>query len=293
MTRRNQKCWLQSAFFAIVVLLGISILPAMGQQPAATIQPSPANNPEESIHGDNDTPHGKTVSAAATPAPEPKSYRIIHLKYGNASEIGQMLENMIADVRIHIDPRTNSMVFLGTHSAFEKALNIIEALDVPASIPKARSNSVDVRIIWLVDGDAAAAKPTDDLKGVVEELHRLGLNDVRQVAQTMVKSQLNGQTFHVSCLPIMDGKFAQLTAAGMIVDSNGLTMQIHMSVTRSEKPGTGFDKLVELDLATTIQENQYLVLGVAPIGKITSVFVIQVIPAPLPAAPPVKIYKPR
>jgi hypothetical protein len=291
MTRYNPIRWRFPARFAFFAIVGIYASPAMGQKADASLQPTAAKQPTATFES-------KPASIPTTYAPtaETKRLLVFHLLHGDATDIANIIAGTLLEdknTRVAVDKRINAILIYASEDQLQLARTLIQSLDVPKPEPKPSLTPIDVRLIWLAEGDAGAAKPADDLKGVVEELHRLGLNDVRQVAQTMVKSQLNGRKFHVSCSPLLEGKPTQLTTEGMIMDMKDLTMQIHISVSRSDKPGTAGDKLVGIDLNTVTEENQYLVLGVAPIGKITSIFVIQVIPAPLPAAaPPVKVFAP-
>jgi hypothetical protein len=266
---RNQRMVLQNlGYTAVFAILGIYASTVTGQQ----INKESKSVPKEAM------PEAVSRAEAST---SPEEIKIFWLKYGNAREIAKLLRDTIENIRVTVDARTNSIVFSGTEEKGRIAQALLEKLDHSAPDNQALS-PVDVRIIWLAEGDASAAKPADDLKGVVEELRRLGLHEVGQVAQALVKSSLGGRTFRISCLPLLEGKPTQLRADGAIREG---MIEIHISATRygetteavsRNKPP---EKLAEIDLSTVFKENQYIVLGVAPIGKYTSVFVIQVLPS--------------
>jgi hypothetical protein len=129
------------------------------------------------------------------------------------------------------------------------------------------------------------------------------------VAQTVVRSQY-GNVFHISCSPLLEFKPTMLTADGTIMP--GGELEIHVSSARPGGPetaafapgpdmqGAGMpspvmpgramgpggpprqssaefaEQLTDLNVHTAFKTNDYIVLAVAPIGKITSVFVIQI-----------------
>jgi len=161
----------------------------------------------------------------------------------------------------------------GTEEKLQTAKAILERLDSPSPSEEHRSLPINVRVFWLIDGDENDAAPAECLKDVVEELHRQGLKNIGQVAQTMVRSQHEG-TFQISCSPLLDKWPTMLTANGRILADSKLRISITATKTNvTDKPG---EKLANVDVNTVFKTNDYIVLAVAPIGKITSVFVIQI-----------------
>jgi hypothetical protein len=287
MTRLYPIGFHKPACLAILTLIGFCALPVMGQQPVLRDELTPVKHPAATGRSDATPPLKPDVSAS-----EPRQFRVIRLKFANPQEVVKVIGVTLLEdhnVRIAVDTRTNSILMSATKEQFRFALDIIQEMDVPPSPPdaKPRSAPVDVRVIWLAEGDANAAKPAEDLKGVVDELHRLGLNKVGQVAQVLVKSQVGGRNFHIACSPLLEGKPTQLTAQGQILED--LTGEISITATRRRdetkgavSPNEPTERLAQIDLNIDMKkayrENQYIVLAVAPIGKITSVFVLQITP---------------
>jgi hypothetical protein len=124
--------------------------------------------------------------------------------------------------------------------------------------------------LWLAN-DGSGAPPADDLKDVVTELSRMGVKDLRQVGQMVVQSS-SGQPFHLSSLPDFAGQPTRVTASGILSEPNdgAVGMEVRIEATGATQ------KLSEVSTRITVPQKQYVVLATAPVGKITSVFVVQV-----------------
>ena len=255
----------------IVAFACVCVRPAMAEQ--AKTDPPPAKEAQ--------TP---PPAKESQPQSEKKIFeviRLIRLRYSDADTMARVLDQSISGrggLRIAIDKQKNSVILMGSEEQLQTAEELIRKLDSPGPNDKAPSSPVSIRIIWLVEGDQNAAAPADNLKDVVEELQHQGLVRLGQVAQTVVRSQYEG-TFQISCSPLLENKPTTLTASGRIL--TGSKLQIRISATEAnarlgadaDQPG---EKLINLDVNTVFKTNDYIVLAVAPIGKITSVFVIQI-----------------
>jgi type II secretory pathway component GspD/PulD (secretin) len=247
---------------AVAAIVCICVNAAMGQStPAAPVPP------------DAQPKNEKPAKASQTPA-EDQDIKIFYLKYCDPELMIQVLNTVIKGGRSAIDKRTNSIIISASNDQMKTADAILRMLDIPYS-EKDRSMPVNVRIYWLVDGEASAAQPVASLKEIVEDLHIQGLKNIGQLAQTMVRSQYDGQ-FHISCSPLLDNKTVMLSASGQIQPGSRLNVRIRASKAKAEGSENPTGNLVELDVNTVYEDGKYIVLAVAPIGKITSVFVIQI-----------------
>jgi hypothetical protein len=253
---------------AILVIACVCVHPVFGQQVKAT-------------------PPEKDLSAKS----EEPMIRIIRIAHGDSENIAGTIANVMPEnsgMKLSCDKRSNIIVLKGTREDVDVALKLITQLDSVNPGDKTRSIPASVRIFWLVDGDKSAAAPSDNLKGVVEELHQLGLTKVGQVAQAIVRCQNEGQ-FQISCSPNLGNTPIMLSVEGRILTGEGL--QVHITATRhrdSEAAVAAADKtthssatrtteqLIDLDVNTVYKSKDYIVLAVAPIGNIPSVFVIQI-----------------
>ncbi len=229
---------------------------------------------------------------AAPREPEAET-RVYRVKYADPSTVLAVLQTMLAGhggVRVALDPKTNSVVMAAPPEQLNTAAQLIERLDVPdAGRAGAKSRMpCQFRIVWLASGvdPAANPAPTDDLKDVVEELSRIGVEGVRQVGQMVVNTLTDGQ-FQVSCSPLFNGEPAQLGASGKFLGKEEpLQLSLQLTATQlapaapGRAGGPGFAgaerRLVNLETVIAPRfDSSYIVLGVAPVGKVTSIFVVQ------------------
>jgi hypothetical protein len=249
---------------AILAVVCVCVRPATGQQTQTAAPPAK---------------EAQTTQPAKESQPQPAEQTnvvVFTLRYSDVETMARVLDKSLGgkdEVHIAIDKQKNALIIRGTEDQLNTAKAILKRLDAPSPSEIYRSLAVNVRIFWLVEGDQNAAAPPEGLKDVVEELHRQGLKNIGQAAQTMVRSQYEG-VFQISCSPLVDKKPITLAASGKILADSKLQVRISATETTGmDKPG---EKLANVDVNTVYKTNDYIVLAVAPIGKITSVFVIQI-----------------
>lgn len=137
---------------------------------------------------------------------------------------------------------------------------------------------VRLRLVWLASNappEVTTALP-EDLKDVTKELAGIGVTDLHLLCQFAV-TIATGSHFEIKGATPVGG--ATLTAGGAlsqaIGDLSALELSLAVRSTRSQANST----MCELSSRTTIRRGQYLVLGVTPMNKATSVFVVQLLPA--------------
>ena len=221
--------------------------------------------------------------------------KIFPLAYSNADDIVNVL-GVLTDIkktRVSVDNRTNSLI---VSSDREQDLNIVEALitrldQAHAEHDRSRfgpSTTFYVRVVWLASGPDGgdAERPAEDLEQVLAELAKLGIDDVRQVAQTIVNVGMDGQ-FAVSCQPVYGERPAQWTIDGELEEADGaFRLRIRLSTSHGPhivESAVGAipqpeEDLVDLETDLVAPEGHYIVLGITPTGKTQSIFVVQITP---------------
>jgi hypothetical protein len=232
--------------------------------------------------------------AAPREAEPEMTTRVYQVKHANASLVLQVLQTMLADrhTRMAVDQKTNSLVIAAPQDVLQNAAELIQKLDIPEAGRRDAKPRMpcQLRIVWLGSGLSSkdAPAPSEDLKQVVEQLSGLGVKDVRQVGQMIVNTQDEGR-FQVSCSPLFDGALAHLTASGVLV-ARGETSEMSLKISATQvqnsfrvqaepgKPGSIEQRLVNIEtvIEPRFDPSHYVVLGVAPVGKVTSIFVVQV-----------------
>ena len=229
--------------------------------------------------------------------------RVYQVKQADPSTVLAVLQTMLAGhagVRVALDPKTNSVVMAAPPEQLKTAAELIKLLDVPKAGGRGDTPGApcQFRIVWLASGLSSkdTPAPADDLKQVVEQLSALGVKDVRQVGQVMVNTKAEGM-FQVKCSPLFESAPAELSVEGKL-DAKTEPVQLSLRIAAKQRrpratlglfaPGDaqgrgegGAIDLVNLDAMISPRfDGSYVVLGVAPVGHVTSVFVVQAIQRP-------------
>lgn len=228
---------------------------------------------------------------AQTPTPPPQpALKVFQLANARAQELAQVLQGVLGKGRFAVDERTNSLILSSDNESLGVAEALIERLDSvanPAALPTARPDHppVQVRVLWLVSGlKGDRAAPAKDLEPVVGALAKLGIEDLRVVANSLVN--VSGTTFTLLGTPVLAAP-TRFEVAGELVWQPHLQyprLTLDLSV-REDRPApkdannaqAAPHSLVSLSSTIDAPYGQFVVLGASPIDEMTSVFVLQVV----------------
>lgn len=219
-----------------------------------------------------------------------RELQIFHLKHADPDEAAAVISSLFDsnDARIAVDRRTNSVLVQAQREMLARIEAIFQKLDTPADKNLTRydpGTTFRVRVVWLATIDADG--PPDDLKDVVALLSKVGVKGLRQVGQVIVNTTPDGR-FQVRCSPVLNKRPADLEISGEFDQQQETpTLKIELSASQAELPPAtadgpprrrGPEKKPLVDLQTVIAAplGHYVVLGVAPVEKMTSVFIVQV-----------------
>lgn len=265
------------------------------QTPAAAVPTSP--QPKSKAVKAQNAPTATYESAPV--AQPPQRVRVFRIRYCPVDNLVNVLARCDIDgvANLVADNVSNTVLAKGSEAALDQLEKLLDQLDSNAASPRG-ATAVRFRVVWLAAGLPAAdgsepSVPAEDLKGVIAELAAMGFNDVRQVTQSMVNTQSPGE-FSLSCSTLCGGNPATLTVGGTLTaasNQNTLALQAQVQSTVRELPAAGpessqptrelqgtVERNVALSVNTMVRQSKYTVLGVTPSGKITSFFVVQVIP---------------
>jgi hypothetical protein len=225
------------------------------------------------------------------PAPEqPRpTLKIFNLSNARAAPMSDLLGELIPNARIAVDDRTNSLIISGDDEALRIAEALALKLDATATQqaqPESTSSprrSVNIRLLWLASGlkEPAGALPKD-LEPVISELSKAGIHDLQLVANTMLSSR--GESFNLLSTPSLETPVTLAVEGTLKWSAENsmplLTVQLVVQrvVERSKPSGETLGALLNLSSTIDAPFGQFIVLGAAPIGKMESVFVLQVTP---------------
>jgi hypothetical protein len=178
-----------------------------------------------------------------------------------------------------VDQLRNQVIVSGDPKTVEGAESFIRHLDTLQSKPK--SPQVQVRLVWLASGSNDVRKPPEDMKAVITELAKLGIEEPCLVSQTSVAAQPDAQ-FRLEGLAGLGTPPYRLSVSGKLLGAPGeLTnrLQISIQATQAAGPGAaGSNQIGRLDTEITAPPGQFVVLGMTPTETTTSVFVVQILP---------------
>jgi hypothetical protein len=224
--------------------------------------------------------------------------------------------------RFAIDPKRKEVIVFADAKTIQTAAEVIFRLDQAAE--QRGPEQVQVRLVWLASGpdleqpapveEAKGAnetgKPPADLKGVVDELAKLGVEKPHLIAQLIVNTRV-GNPFEMQGRAMLGG-MCDLQVTGTVSARPGekvlganlpnpsFAVNINLNATRSDVPGGGRRgggfgapgpqaSLCRLQTGINLRAGTSVVLGMTPTDTLTSVFVVQVLLRPeTPAGPPAK-----
>jgi hypothetical protein len=168
----------------------------------------------------------------------------------------------------------------------EKAIQAVERMLVRLDRPQAKlatAPDMQVRIVWLASGltRKETPGPPDDLKDVVAELNKLGIDNPRLVTQAIVTAQL-GKQFRVEGLAGLDQPYRLSINGTVIGGGTGEPNRLQISVNATQATATPappfLNQIGRVETEITAPLGHSVVLGMTPTATSTSVFVVQILP---------------
>jgi hypothetical protein len=202
------------------------------------------------------------------------SVRVYDLKYTRADGgLGQALRLVVPKGNFEVDPTRNAVIVSGDEKMQEKAASLLRRLDSPQEVKPRIAGEMRVRIVWLATG-TGGPKPPEDLKDVIRELAKMGVEDPRLVTQTLVTA-LPNRPFNLEGLAGQESQY-RLFIAGTLCAEAGEAGSLKISINATTAPTQV--PVGRVDTEITAPLGHSVVLGMTPTAKDTSVFVVQILP---------------
>lgn len=227
--------------------------------------------------------------------------RVIVLKNARAEDLAKTLQPMIPspEAVFSPDPVSNRLIYSAATSATDAIVQkLVEGLD-QAKSAIATQQGRKVRVVWLVSG-LELPPPPPDMNDVVKELEGMGIEGLGLAAQSMVQTISSGK-FTVQCSPAAFSR-CRLEMKGTLEEDKDSAPRVELTLSAmgllqapapaapQPSPGPGIpplppglpspgpNQLASISTTLMAPPGHKVVLGVSPIEKYTSVFVIQVLP---------------
>jgi hypothetical protein len=232
----------------------------------------------------------RILTALDVPHPRPeKDVRQLAVFPLRNTELDRNLEEVLKLIftdpndRFALDREHRSVIVYADRDTLHTAEGLLNRLDQAPE--KAGVVRAQVRIVWLATGlPQDAPKPPADLKNVLDELAKIGIEDPRLVSQLIVNTLVN-KDFEVQGSGKPDA-LGDLRVSGMVLDkapgSVGLhlpkdtfLLNVNLDATRAGEAKGG---VCRLQTSISAPAGHSVVLGLTPTAAMTSVFVVQVSP---------------
>ena len=232
---------------------------------------------------------GTTVFAqtAAKPpkAPDP-ILQVYQLQYAKAHDAGQLLKSLFSNdipFLAAVDERTNRLIVRCTPDSMPAITAMLQQIDTKSRSDDGQgSHSADrksyrVHIDWLLTTDQGQPVP-EKLRAVEESLARHGISGLQLAAATItsVQTKIDPQ-FSLSCSPLKEN--IRLEINGSFIPGDTQTPGIHVEISASEhRTGSrnSAKQLANITTSVSAKPGHPVVLAVAPIEGVSSVFVVTI-----------------
>ncbi len=198
--------------------------------------------------------------------------RVYELSANTDRHRAQMLGSLF-DLLVAYDQATNQMIVRGPAHEIESLDALIETIDRLPAADAHRPSELRVRLAWLVSGldQGAGTKIPPDMGEVIRELDKLGIDELRLAAQTIVRVSAD-QRFRTQFVANLIEPWS-MSFTGHTANGPGGAVTLDLKLHGERLSGTASSKL-ETSISTV--SGHFVVLGVSPIQNLKSVFVIQV-----------------
>ena len=191
--------------------------------------------------------------------------KVFALQYTDSSTVALLLQQLVGNVTIAVDARTNSIVATGSAEDLEVIEAILKRLDMQQRAPRADHfgtfTSYIFELFWLIeagDGDdpdaARLRKPDQRIGEAVAELERQGFSEVRQVGHVRVVVKSGGQ-FRVRSA----ASLGELEVQGELKQTQEKRLEVLLDIRISREKS----EIASLSTEITTQPDHNVVIGIA------------------------------
>jgi hypothetical protein len=213
--------------------------------------------------------------------------RLYELQHAKAESAARAIAPLLGpNDSISADAERNLLVVRAAAASHKQVASLLEELDVvtPAEAMTPRR----LRIVWLVSGlprdpNSPRGLPAD-LKEIAAELAKVGVEDLQVAAQFMARC-VGTEQFRAGGEAQVGGKPCEVQVSGAFAQRSPAAATLKLTVTvRQLRPPEGgkppsaaqYVDISALETTITAPSGHPVVLGLTPMGKLNSVFVITI-----------------
>ncbi|MEM7316724.1 MAG: secretin N-terminal domain-containing protein [Planctomycetota bacterium] len=230
------------------------------------------------------------TSGYAQPEEKPaKRLEVYRLKYAEATNAAVLLQGLLAnqdkeaasksDVRLSVDKRTNSLIVSAYKKDLEIVRSLIEVVDRPSQPSEMGSPAIvsrSIEVAWLTDGPEGKELPPM-FDRIQAKLQQKGIRNLRMAAMTTTRVISSGE-FNCGSSPKLGDRRIAFEVSGTLSKASKPQDVLSIQIEATEKKASGgpTHHLAQLRTDVSTVVGLPVVLAVAPLDDLTSVFVITV-----------------
>jgi len=178
-----------------------------------------------------------------------------------------------------LDRQRKAVIIWADDNTKRAAMELLARLEQTGEVQKLSGASMDVRIrvIWLVNGLASqkeAPPLPEDLKEILPGLAKLGIDQPRLAAQTLVNVTPN-RSFQTTGMAKLDYSCLYTVGGLFTGGTEPPKLEIEIRATRQKEKST--EEICSLRTTISAPLGHLVVLGITPTQETTSAFVVQVL----------------
>lgn len=221
-----------------------------------------------------------------------RAYAVQHAKVdqeflGTLSTLLRTTESERTGLHLALDARQNQVIASGEPPFLRAVGTLVDMLDQPIdssmTTPTSSSSELSVRLLWLVGGNSGASRSVpEDLKPVVDELSRFGVEDLKLGAQAMVRVSADDD-FHTSFASTIASRWThEVTGRIRTAPEGRLRLDIDVGAIGETdfRPGAEQSSrrpdVVQFQTTVHTTAGHFVVLSMNPVADMESVYVLQI-----------------
>ena len=179
-------------------------------------------------------------------------------------------------LRLSVDPDTNQVIAGGSVATLEQLGEVLESIDRPARREQG-SGEISVRLLWLTTEATRDLPP--DMADVADALHEIGIDGLGLAAQTLIRATSDSTFATEFTAGAIDPWLVSFEGTAQARDDGDWVMEVAIQAHQARVGPDEIRGSINLQTRLTTEAGHFVVLGVAPIRDVDSVFVLQIVEA--------------
>lgn len=204
----------------------------------------------------------------------PLKHALADARIAAIGEVLSVVERGALRLWLSVDPDTNQVIARGSVETLEQLGEVLEAIDRPAR-REPGSGEISVRLLWLTTEATRDLPP--DLADVVDALDEIGIDGLGLAAQTVIRATGDSTFGTEFTAGAIDPWLVSFDGTARARDDGNWVMEVAIQARQARAGRDEIRGSINLQTRLTTEAGHFVVLGVAPIMDVDSVFVLQIV----------------